>query len=113
LKFEDSKIEDAAIVKVNIRGATLADSNEFKEYLHKIFVAGNNNIIIDCTEVNYMDSSFLVTLVIYLKRCISNGGDVKIVRSREEKPVWNMFEITRLNNIFNMFYSVEDAVSSA
>ncbi len=112
MKFEDSKIKNAAIVKINIKGATLADSEEFKEYLQNIFETGNNNIIVDCSEVNYIDSSFLVVFVIYLKRCISDGGDLKIVRSLDEKPVWNMFDATRLNNIFNIYYSVDEAVNS-
>lgn len=112
MKFEYKKIDHAAIVKVNIKGATLTDAQDFKHHLQQIYESGNYNIIVDCSEVNYMDSSFLVALVIYLKRCISQGGDLKIVRSNEDKPVWNMFEIARMNNIFNIFYSCEEAAKS-
>ena len=59
------------------------------------------NIIIDLTQVRFMDSAGLGVLVSGLKLCSKNGGDLVLVGLTEN--VRELFHITRLDTVFKMF----------
>ena len=59
------------------------------------------NIIIDLTQVKFMDSAGLGVLVSGLKLCTKNGGDLVLVGLTEN--VRELFHITRLDTVFKMF----------
>jgi len=59
------------------------------------------NIIIDLTQVKFMDSAGLGVLVSGLKLCSKNGGDLVLVGLTEN--VRELFHITRLDTVFKMF----------
>jgi len=98
------------IVKIEEKRATIEFSGTLKDDLIKKIEHGNGKVIIDLGEVEFVDSSFLGTLVGGLKKTASKNGDLKIVNLQE--PVRAMFELTRLYKIFEIFDTVEDALNS-
>jgi len=102
--------KDVIIVTINEKRATVDFSAELKEDLiHKI-EEENKNVIVDLTVAEFVDSSFLGTLVAGLKKATMKSGDLKIVGL--QSPVRAMFELTRLYRIFDIFDSVDDALNS-
>jgi anti-anti-sigma factor len=98
------------IVKIEEKRATIEFSGTLKDDLINKIEQGNSNVIIDLSATEFVDSSFLGTLVAGLKKTDINGGNLKIVDLQE--PVRAMFELTRLYKIFEIFDTVEDALNS-
>lgn len=64
-------------------------------------------LLMDFSKVNYIDSSGLATLVEYYQG--SRGYSGKIALSSLSPRVKSVFELVRLNEIFSMHDSVDDA----
>ena len=101
---------DILMVKIEEKRATIEFSGTLKDDLAKKIEQGNSNVIIDLSATEFVDSSFLGTLVAGLKKTKNNSGNLKIVDLQE--PVRDMFELTRLYKIFEIFDTLEDAINS-
>lgn len=66
-------------------------------------------LVVDMTEVKFMDSSGLATLVGVLKWCRLNGSELRLAGLT--KGVRNIFEICRLETIFQIYDSRAEALS--
>ena len=66
-------------------------------------------IVINMTGVGFMDSSGLATLVGALKWCRQNSSELKLVGMSER--VRGIFEICRLESIFQIYDSESEALS--
>ena len=98
---------DVLIVVINEKRATVDFSAELKEDLIQKIDESNKNVVIDLTATEFVDSSFLGTLVAGLKKATMKSGDLKIVGLQQ--PVRAMFELTRLYRIFDIFEDGEGA----
>ncbi len=101
---------DILIVVINEKRATVDFSAELKEDLIQKIEESNRNVVIDLSATEFVDSSFLGTLVAGLKKATMKSGDLKIVGLQQ--PVRAMFELTRLYRIFDIFENVDDALNS-
>lgn len=79
--------------------------NQFRSYLglHKYFV-------MDCSELNFIDSTGLGSIISALKSATEIGGDIYIA-ALQDKPRM-LFEITRAYKIFEVFDDVETAIKA-
>lgn len=98
------------IEKVNIERATLKEAEEFKRVLLKDIQDGCRSLVVDLSKCEFIDSTFLGSLVVSLKKITSSGGDLKLVGF--QPAVHAMLELTRMFRVFETFSSVEDAVNS-
>jgi anti-anti-sigma factor len=95
---------------VNITRATLKEAEEFKQILLKDIELGWRKIVVDLTDCEFIDSTFLGALVVSLKRITGLGGDLKLVGFQE--AVNTMFQLTRMFRVFETFPTKEEAVKS-
>jgi len=75
-----------------------------------VYLTASNKLVIDCSELEYLDSSGLGALISSLKSAISGGGDLRL--ASVPNKVRMMLEITRADRIFRIYQTVDDAVSS-
>jgi len=66
-------------------------------------------LVVDMTEVGFMDSSGLATLVGVLKWCRLNDCELRLAGL--SRGVRNIFEISRLESIFQIYESRAEALS--
>jgi len=66
-------------------------------------------LVIDMTEVGYLDSSGIGVLVEVFRRMNASGGQFKL--SGVGQRVRSVFEITRLDKFFKMYPSVAEALA--
>lgn len=98
--------ENTAIVHVNgkIIGTTVTHfRNEIEQQLQN----GNNNLIIDLTDVPLLDSTALGVIIITLQVLQRSGG--KLVLLNPQKAVSSVLEVTRLTSILEVYESEEAA----
>lgn len=108
----EEKIDDVLLVTINISSATLDNAQKFKDFLLRRIEKGENRILIDCSQIIYMDSTFLGSLVFALKKLAAGGGNLKLIISNISSPVWTMFETTRMSKVFEMFQDKDSAIES-
>lgn len=73
---------------------------ELKEHLNKLIQEARGNIVIDCRDLNYVDSTGLGVLISVLKKVREYEGDIKI---KNLKPyIRKIFTITGLDKIFSV-----------
>ncbi|TDJ54514.1 MAG: anti-sigma factor antagonist [Ignavibacteria bacterium] len=109
--FEKQLRGDVLIEKVNLLKATIMEANIIKTRLFEDILLNNKKIIVDISNCDFIDSTFLGVLVASLKRTIEIGGDIKIAiaSSSFAEGIVNNSGILR---VFEIYTSVEDALES-
>ena len=102
--------DDVLIEIVDLDRATLNEASILRDNLVERIDQGYKNIVIDLSQCEFIDSTFLGVLVNTLKRVAKLNGDMKLVGF---KPgVRSMFELTRLFRVFESFTDLQEAVIS-
>jgi len=104
------KVGEVTYIQVNIVRATLQEAEEFKNLLIDSIEEGNRKIIVDLSTCEFIDSTFLGTLVVALKKLTTLGGDLRLVGF--QPAVHSMFELTRMYRVFESFKSKDEAIKS-
>jgi anti-sigma B factor antagonist len=85
-------------------------SNEFQQGLLKLLDEGPRQIVVDLSAVSYMDSSGVASLVKLLSRCSRKKVALKLAGMTPR--VRSVFEITKLDTVFDIRPDVREAVES-
>ena len=105
-------IKNIVVVRVQLERATLSNAGNFRDRVIELIQSGRRELIIDCRTVDYMDSTFLGSLVVSLKKINSLDGDMCIIIDGKESPIWIMFEATRMLKVFKTFFTLDEALES-
>lgn len=70
--------------------------------------AGAADLVVDLTEVPFMDSTGLGVLVGSLKRARTTGGSLRLVIDQEK--VLKVFRITALTQVFEIYPTLDEAL---
>jgi anti-anti-sigma factor len=113
VEFEDFTREiigDVLIENVNLSRATFKEAGLFKERLVLDVLKQNLKIIIDLSRCEYIDSTFLGSLVVILKMVAERGGEIKYVIPKPSALY--LFKITGLYGVLNLYRNKSEAVES-
>ena len=100
--------EDVVIEVVNINRATLKEAIEFKAVLTNEIDNGCKKMIIDLSSCEYMDSTFLGTIVVALKKI--NNANGKLVLISPKTFAYDMLHVTGTMKLFDVFDSMDMAL---
>jgi anti-sigma B factor antagonist len=96
---------------VEIEGEVdLYSSPNLRNILLDLTKAKNSAILVNLLNVKYMDSSGVATLVEALQQVGKYGGKLKIANLRNS--VKDVFELSRLDKVFDIYESVEEAAEA-
>ncbi|GAB4294146.1 MAG: STAS domain-containing protein [Ignavibacteriaceae bacterium] len=110
MEFTRTVNNDIVIESVDLVSATLREAEEFKNILANDIAQGFRKIVVDLSQCEFIDSTFLGALVISLKKVTSLGGDLRLVGF--QPAVHSMFELTRMHRVFESYETKEEAVES-
>jgi len=85
-------------------------SPDIKKAFDKLLAKKEPKIVINFSQVTYVDSSGLATLVEILKNMRSYGGKMRLTNLSPK--IKSLFEITKLEKLFDIVADEEKAVSS-
>ena len=68
---------------------------------------GMKALLVDLSQVRYMDSSGIATLVEGMQNCMKKGARLRLCEL--SAPVRDVFELARLASVFEIFPTVSDA----
>ena len=92
---------DSNFWNINMNGELdVAGADKVKEHLNELIEKKPIDIKIDCTDLEYIDSTGLGVLIGVLKRLKVNEKDIYILNPR--KNVKKIFDITGLDKIFKV-----------
>ncbi len=111
VNFEVSELESNGIPVLAVRGEVdVATAPQLRERLNAFAEPGNVTIVVDLTDVSFVDSTALGVLVSGAKRLRKGGGDLKLVVT--EPHIAKVLSITGLNEVFEVFATAGEAVSA-
>jgi anti-sigma B factor antagonist len=107
MQIEEMRSGDILIVIPTEKRIDASSTPEFKAAMIERISAGNLRILLDLSHVDFIDSSGLGAIVSSLK-ALGGKGDLAICCPRE--TVTSLFQLTRMDKIFKIFTSRDDAV---
>ena len=108
--FETLFVNDLVIEIVNLSRATYKEAGQLKKSLDEQIQNKHKKIIVDLSQCEFIDSTFLGVLVLSLKSSAKIGGDVRLVKPAE--VVKSLMEKAGTLNVFNLYDSMDHAIRS-
>lgn len=103
------KIGDVAVVVLPGETLDAGNSKEFKNDMGSL-LDENKKLVIDMSQMRFVDSSGCGALLSCLRQLNADGGDLKLCSV--SKPVRALFELIRMHRIFSIYNTREEALSS-
>ena len=108
--FEKLLSNDIVIEIVNLSRATYREASQLKKRLDELIQNKQKKIVVDISQCEFIDSTFLGVLVLSLKSSAKIGGDVRLVKPHE--VVKTLMEKAGTLNVFNLYESKDEAIKS-
>jgi anti-sigma B factor antagonist len=99
------------IVVLDLVGRLWALDLPLRDLVNEILIGGRHNFVLNLAGVDYIDSSGLGQLISIWTSIRSRGGDMTILNPA--KRVQHLFDVTRLNAVFEICERETDAVQKA
>jgi anti-sigma B factor antagonist len=101
---------NAAVIELKgkVEGGPFA--SEFKETLLDLVNKGKKNIIVDMSDIKFINSNGIGILVSGYTTVRNGGGELKLVNSSSK--VNGVLSITKLNQVFTNYTSLDEALKS-
>jgi anti-sigma B factor antagonist len=109
MQFKTRSIDNVTVIDLAGRFDKYA-APPVVETLEHLTAGPAPTVLVNMTQVNFVDSTGLATLVQGLKRAKQQGGDLYLCCMRQ--PVYMIFELTRLDKAFDIFVSEEHALKT-
>ena len=109
MKFEKNKVGTLLTLKPSGR-LDSHESDSFEEKLKELIEAGDNHILLDLSDINYVSSRGLRVFINGAKWAQSAGGRLAVCSPQGE--VRKVLDMTGLGNLFGVFATSEEAVQS-
>ncbi|MEW5758363.1 MAG: STAS domain-containing protein [Candidatus Omnitrophota bacterium] len=109
LEIKEKQSNDVIVCSVKGEININTSPNMRKEF-EKLVREDSKKILLNLNNVSYIDSSGLATLIEILQRVKRNNGLMRL--SNLSEKVSSLFEITKLDKLFNIFSSEEEALQN-
>lgn len=101
--------DTAQIVTVNAARIDAAMAIQFKEDMRTQTSDSPERVILDLSAVEFIDSSGLGAIVAAMKQL---GGGRRLDLAGLTPTVEKVFRLTRMDTVFNLFISLDDAITT-
>jgi anti-anti-sigma factor len=101
---------NTVVVKVNLCRAVIEHVNNFKKFTNSILNPNIEHYIFDFKETLFLDSTFLGSIIYFLKRISASGGTLSLVINLEKMTI--LSQINSLSKIMEIYPSLEEATEN-
>jgi len=105
-----NQIGDVVQATILPEEASLSNADQFKEEMITLIANGAKLIMVSFENVNYIDSSFLGSLVVALKYAMPRKTDIYLVSLKPD--VKNLLTLIRMDKVFKIFKNYEQAMET-
>lgn len=110
INFSREIYDDVVVEIIELTRATFQEAQEFKNILSEDIKNNFLKLVVDLKECEFIDSTFLSTLVTTLKLLLSKGGNIKLSSINSE--VQSLLELTGTHHVFEIYQTKQEAVKS-
>jgi anti-sigma B factor antagonist len=96
--------------RITIGRQEIASLHQLTRTMQELVESNKLQVVLDMEKVAYMDSPSIGEIVSWQKRLLEKGGSIKI--AKPSQTVMNLFQITKLNRVFDIFGDQNDAIAS-
>jgi len=109
MELETSHFTSVNVLKIS-GSFDIYTAGEVRDWFGETISNSQANIVVDLSEVTFIDSTALATLVQGMKQAREMNGDIRI--SGLQEPVRMVLELTRLDSVFEIYPKQTDAVQA-
>ena len=107
MAFSVRRVEDITVVEVTGQ-LTVGNRQQLKDKVLAELDRGARKVAVDFSETAYIDSSGLGVLVSLSKKLREHAGELKLTCLNEDLRI--LFELTKLDTLFRISDTLEDAL---
>ena len=108
--FAQLHISDTVVQIVNLSRATYKEASQLKKILDELIQSKQKKLIVDISQCEFIDSTFLGVLVLSLKASAKIDGDIRLVKPHE--IVKALMEKAGTLYVFNLYDTLDEALKS-
>ena len=109
MEVQERKEGDVLVIEALEKRLDAHVATDFKDKMNRYISSGNHLIILNFSEVDFVDSSGLGAVVSSLKM-LGGKGDLVICGLKD--LVMRMFKLTRMDRVFHIFDSEKEAIDA-
>lgn len=109
-EFSEKILSPRRVLITCVGRLNAASAPALKARMHELVGHGHNELLCDLSAVSFLDSSGLAALVSGLKSTREAGGWIKLAGMNLQ--VRNIFTLTKLERVFELYPNVETALTS-
>lgn len=109
MEFDERKDGNIHIIQVLDPQLDYKNAIEFEEKMVDLIKNGSHLIVLDLSDVDFVDSSG-IGAIISISKSLHQKGDLAI--STTQDAVMTMFKLTHLDKVFHIFENEEEAVTA-
>ena len=106
--FEVARYGAWAVMRVSGE-IDMATAPKLRQHVQNVTARGPDGLVLDLESVDFIDSTGLGVMVGAAKRMRMSDGVLRIVCSQSH--LIELFELTRLNEVFDLFETLDDALA--
>jgi anti-sigma B factor antagonist len=110
VKLTSRQVGDVAVIDAAGRITLGEGASHFREMIRDIVSKGNKKILLNLSDVSYIDSSGIGEMVSGFTTVTNSGGQLKLIGL--SKRVKDLLQITKLYTVFEVFDDEAEAVRS-
>ncbi len=106
--FELLTVKGVRFVVVNLSRATINEAQILKSVIEEAIIIGVRKLFIDISQCEFIDSTFIGSLVVEQERMKEKGGKIMLIYP--VKLDENLFHVTNTLRIFEIYQTREEAI---
>ena len=109
MRILEDKINQIGVLRLTGR-LDAAAVKDLREHVNSVVKKNIKSIVMDMSEVEFIDSSGLGSLVSCLRMINREEGDIRLASLQDQ--IRALIELTRLHRVFQIFDDCESAITS-
>ncbi len=110
MNLTQQQLDGFNVLLINEERIDAHNSGDLKAFIIDMIEEGEPNIVVQLQQVKFIDSSGLGALLAGFKHATAKSG--KLALSNLQPQVLSMFELTRLNRVFEIYNNLDEATTS-
>jgi len=108
MQIDRSQKENMVVLAINGPIIVGESARQFTEFLDGLLEEDGSGVIIDLTNINYVDSTGLGELVGYMQLFNERGRHLALLNPHSR--ILSLLKLTSLDKEFKIFYDIDEAV---
>jgi anti-sigma B factor antagonist len=108
--FKTDRSGEITLVRFTFNEINLEEREELKKELQEELNKNGTKYVIDLSKVGFVSSLVIATILFFSREVKAEGGSVKL--SGLSKEAYSVFQLTKLDKVFELYDTEEEAVNS-